>query len=73
MHSINEIKTLGKFIREARKAQKLTQEQLSSMCGVGIRFIREVEQGKETCQIGKVLLVIKTLGLEIVMAVRGEI
>ena len=69
---INDMKGLGDLVRKTRKEQKLTQEQLSASCGVGVRFIREVEQGKETCQISKVLIVMQMLGLEIILAKRGE-
>ena len=65
--------TVGKCIRDSRKAQGLIQEQLSALCGVGIRFIREVKQGKETCQFGKVLLLINMLGLDLIIAKRKEL
>lgn len=66
------IAMIGKLIRETRKAQHLTQEQLSATCGVGIRFIRELEQGKESCQVSKVLLVLQMLGINIKLTKRGE-
>ncbi len=62
---VHTIKQLGELILKTRKLQKLTQEQLAMSCGVGIRFIREIENGKESCQIGKVFHVLKMLGLEI--------
>jgi len=40
---------------------------------VGVRFISEVEKGKSSSQIGKILIVIKMLGLEVVIAKRGEL
>lgn len=58
-------KDLGKVIRQIRKKQKLTQEDLSGLTGTGRRFIVELEQGKETAQIGKVLHVISALGVSI--------
>lgn len=48
-----------------RKEQKLTQEQLAAAAGVGIRFIRELEQGKESCYLGKSILVMELLGIRI--------
>lgn len=60
--SINNVKQLGETIRKARRAQGLTQEQLAAACGVGIRFIRELESGKESCHLGKTLRVIRMLG-----------
>ncbi len=56
-------KELGETIRNTRKAQGLTQPQLAMACGTGVRFIVDLEAGKETCQIGKALNVIQTLGL----------
>jgi len=72
MKKINKISELGMYIRQERKQQGLTQEQLAAHCGTGIRFIRELEQGKETCQIGKVLHVIKMLGINILVAKRND-
>ena len=73
IHKIYDTKELGSLIREARKSQNLTQTQLSSVCGVGVRFISEVEKGKVSSQIGKILVVIKMLGLEVAVAKRGEL
>lgn len=63
---------LGHSVRNARKKQHLTQEQLAALCGVGTRFLRELEHGKETCHVGKVLLVAEVLGLEIRITERGQ-
>lgn len=65
MQTLTNTKQLGDIIRKVRKRQKLTQEQLAAACGVGVRFIRELEQGKESCYIGKALLVIKMLGISL--------
>ena len=59
------IQVLGQLVRQTRKGQGLTQEQLAAVTGVGARFIRELEQGKESCHIGKVMMVLAMLGLEI--------
>jgi y4mF family transcriptional regulator len=64
------IENLGVMIKSNRKKQGLTQEQLASTSGVGIRFIRELENGKKTCQIGKALVVIQMLGMDIM--INGE-
>lgn len=55
----------GAAIHQARKRQGLTQEQLAATCGLGIRFIRELEQGKASCHLGKALLVLQMLGLNL--------
>lgn len=62
---------LGNLIRAERKNQKLTQEQLAALAGVGIRFVRELERGKESCQIGLAFAVLCTLGLSVNISGRG--
>lgn len=59
------VQKLGKLLRETRKKQGLTQEQLSAIAGVGVRFIRELEYGKESCHIGKAFIILSMLGLNI--------
>ncbi|PCI37512.1 MAG: transcriptional regulator [Rhodospirillaceae bacterium] len=54
---------LGHVVRDVRKEQGLTQEDLAGMTGVGRRFVSDLEQGKETAQLGKVLLVLGVLGI----------
>ncbi len=59
------MKRLGKMVKQARQAQGLTQAQLAATAGVGVRFVRELEQGKPSCHIGKVLTVVAMLGMTI--------
>lgn len=54
---------IGKLIRETRKKLGVTQKALALTSGTGLRFIIELEKGKETCEIGKVLTVLQTLGI----------
>ena len=61
----NKIEKLGRMVKTARKEQGLTQGQLAAVSGVGTRFIRELEQGKASCHIGKALTVVAMLGLDI--------
>ena len=63
MNQILTSKTLGQSVRTRRKALGITQAELAMTSGTGIRFISDLENGKETCQIGKVLMVLNTLGL----------
>ena len=58
-------KSIGELVKVARKSMKITQKGLALTVGTGIRFIIELEQGKETCQLGKVLKVLRTLGIKI--------
>lgn len=61
----NKIEKLGYIVKQVRKEQGLTQEQLAATTGVGVRFIRELEHGKESCHIGKALNVVSMLGIDI--------
>ncbi len=61
----SKIKKLGAIVKKARKEQGLTQQQLAATTGVGVRFIRELEQGKESCHIGKALTVVSMLGIDV--------
>lgn len=72
MHIVDTIQTLGHIIRDERKAQGLTQEELAGLAGVGVRFLRELEHGKESCQIGRALHVLSTLGLSLTVSARAE-
>lgn len=61
----NRIQNLGEIIKKTRKKQGLTQIQLAATSGVGVRFIRELENGKDSCHIGKALKVVSMLGIDI--------
>jgi y4mF family transcriptional regulator len=56
---------LKKLIKQKRKSQKLTQVELALKAGVGLRFLRELEQGKETLRMDKVNLVLNLFGMEL--------
>jgi len=56
---------LGKTVKEVRKFQGLTQEQLASVSGTGRRFIIDLESGKESCHLGKTIKVLAMLGFEL--------
>ena len=59
---------LGKIVKKERKAMGLTQADLALTSGTGMRFISDLENGKPTCQIGKTLTVLKTLGLRLTLS-----
>ena len=56
---------LAEFLKEKRKQLNLTQPELAEKAGVGLRFIREIEQGKTTLQMDKVNQVLKLFGVEL--------
>jgi HTH-type transcriptional regulator/antitoxin HipB len=57
---------IGKLVRDTRKRLGVTQKDLALTSGTGLRFVIELEKGKPTCEIGKALTVIQTLGIRIV-------
>ncbi len=61
----DKIKKLGEIVKKTRKEQDLTQEHLAATTGIGVRFIRELERGKESCHIGKALTVVAMLGIDV--------
>lgn len=64
-HLLATMEEIGTLIRDTRKQQGLSQEELAGISGTGRRFISDLENGKNNIQIGKLLLVIKALGLSI--------
>jgi y4mF family transcriptional regulator len=56
---------IGKLIRDTRKKLGVTQKDLALTSGTGMRFIIDLEKGKETCEVGKALAVLNTLGTKI--------
>lgn len=65
-------KELGKLIVHERKAQGLTQTQLAGLSGVGITFLSNLENGKQTAELGKTLNVLAALGLVPLAERRGD-
>lgn len=64
--------TLGATVRSRRKALGRTQAELALVSGTGARFISDLENGKETCVLGKTLNVLDSLGLEVRLMPRDE-
>ncbi len=56
---------LSDFLKEKRKKLRLTQQQLAEKAGVGLRFVRDLEQGKNTLRMDKVNQVLKLFGQEL--------
>ena len=55
---------LSEFVKEKRGLSKLTQTDLAEKAGVGLRFVRELEQGKATLRLDKVNQVLSLFGYE---------
>ncbi|MBU3679627.1 MAG: helix-turn-helix transcriptional regulator [Candidatus Kapabacteria bacterium] len=56
---------IATFVKQRRKAVRLTQPELAEKAGVGLRFVRELEQGKETLRLDKVNQVLWLFGYEV--------
>ena len=70
--NIKDTEQLGSAVRERRRQLKVTQKELAMTCGSGLRFIVDLEKGKPTCRIGKVIQILQALGLEIIIGAKGD-
>lgn len=63
--NLDDPKKLGELVQSLRKQMGFRQKDLALVSGSGLRFIVDLEKGKPTCQVGKVLNVLKMLGIRI--------
>jgi y4mF family transcriptional regulator len=63
---------IGEAVREARRVEGLTQTELAGLSGTGLRFVSELERGKPSVALNKVLAVLSVLGLTLRVAVGVE-
>lgn len=63
---VKSAKEIGEIVRKKRKGQGLTQAQVAEYSGLSIRLISEVERGKQTAEIGKVLSLLEILGVDLI-------
>jgi y4mF family transcriptional regulator len=66
-------KSFAFYIKEKRKQLKLTQPELAERAGVGLRFVRELERGKQTVQLDKVNQVLALFGSELGVVQKNEL
>lgn len=71
-HPINSTEELGMAIRAVRKSAQVRQDDLAGAVGVSRRFTAEVEQGKPTVQFGRVLRLLKELGITLSVDIPDE-
>ncbi|MBR5410510.1 MAG: helix-turn-helix transcriptional regulator [Clostridia bacterium] len=57
---------IAEYIKNSRRAAGLTQEEFAARSGLGLRFVRELEQGKETVRMDKVNVALGMFGMEAV-------
>ena len=64
--------TIAEFIKQKRKEAVLTQEEFAIHSGLGLRFVRELEQGKETVRMDKVNQALSMFGMKAVPGRKDE-
>jgi len=72
MIRVHNTTNIGSLIRKNRVGLGMTQSQLADITGNGTRFISDLENGKQTMQIGKVLDTLYVLGFDVYVSARGE-
>jgi len=71
--SVRSARDLGRLMRLHRKSRGWTLQQLAGFANVSMRFLSELERGKETAEIGKALHAVRMLGLEVVLSPRAQV
>jgi y4mF family transcriptional regulator len=61
------VEQIGTLIRATRKGLGVTQRELALTSGTGLRFVVDLERGKETCEIGNALTILQTLGIKLTL------
>ena len=69
---IDNMNIIGQYIKEQRKKAGLSQEEFAMRAGLGLRFVRELEQGKQTVRLDKVNQALGMFGMEAVPGVRRK-
>jgi HTH-type transcriptional regulator / antitoxin HipB len=69
---IRTVADLGEIVRTRRKKLGYNQARTADFCGTGVRFISDLENGKNTIELGKVLTVVASLGIDLEAKTRGE-
>ena len=63
---------LSAFLKQQRKQSNLTQEELAAKSGVGLRLVREIEQGKATMRMDKVNQILALFGAELIVNLKAN-
>lgn len=69
---VRNARDIGSLVSSERKRQGLTQADLAGLSGVGVTFLSQLENGKGTAEVDKVLAVVETLGIDLIARRRGE-
>jgi y4mF family transcriptional regulator len=65
--------SLAEFVKDKRKQLKLTQPELAEKAGVGLRFLRELENGKQSVRLDKVNQVLALFGASVGVIKNNEV
>jgi len=60
-----ERRSIGMFVRERRRAGRMTQTELAELAGVGLRFVVELERDKPTLRLDRVNAVLRVFGMRV--------
>ena len=63
---------LGAQIRRERKAQGMTLVEAAGLCGVSVRFFSELENGRDSCSIGRIFTITQSLGMDLCLLNRDD-
>ena len=63
---------LSVFVKDMRREHSQTQEELAAKAGVGLRFVRDLEQGKQTLRMDKINQVLALFGREVGAVVKNN-
>jgi HTH-type transcriptional regulator/antitoxin HipB len=69
---MDDVRALGAAIRQKRESIGMLQAELAALSGVGVRFLSELENGKESAHVGRVLRVLRRLGLDLWLRPRSD-
>lgn len=68
---LKDVTQLGTFVRQKRKQDGLTQQDLAAIANVGVRFVSDLENGKPTVQLDSVMSVLQALGLRLCLSAKS--
>ena len=71
MRKVHSAYDVGDVVRAARKAAGLTQRELSEVCGCGVRFLSDLENGKPTIELDKAIHLLNTLSIDVCLGKRS--
>ena len=63
---------IAQIVKDRRKELRMNQRELALVSGTGVRFISDLENGKQSCELGKALDVLSNLGLEVMISPKRE-